>query len=149
MAGRAHTLDGESMIVNVNGHYVPAVVNAVRNGVLLPPKLPSVEEVEAGLHPEVAAWIEEAPLTIPEGYGDTASPNYLLSGFGYIDGKRVALGYLCARDQAEAEVPTTLHCLSVYDAPLEYGGRWMRLLNHFTTGANPCACGKHVGPNAA
>jgi hypothetical protein len=81
-------------IVNVNGYFVPAVVHAVCSGdTSTLPQFPHPDEVDAGKHPEVAAWIDAAPLAAPHGLLDVDSPEYMLFCHGIINDQRVSVNY--------------------------------------------------------
>lgn len=81
---------GES-IININGHFVPPIVASANNKDAKLPKLPTAEEVDAGAHPEIASWIDEAPMTRPDGLLDVSSPDYMLAFHGIINNQRIAV----------------------------------------------------------
>ena len=83
------------LIINVDGHFVRAVQTAVTERNVLLPQLPRVEDVDAGLHPEVATWIENAVAEPPAGLYDVNSADFQLSYHGDVNGTRAAVSIIC------------------------------------------------------
>ena len=90
--GRALVIDGR--IINVNGAFVRAIEDAVLADDDYIPRLPEVEDIDDGVHPEIETWIAIAPLDEVVGLHDVASPEYALPYHGIIADKRVKLTVL-------------------------------------------------------